>query len=94
MSERWIGRASRNIRSGEELFIGYLNCHNPTPIRQRETQYWGFSCACLKCENGLDYYTDSLEEERDLANGIRPADRSRLTASIRQQRRRHGTMPY
>ncbi|KAJ2989231.1 hypothetical protein NUW58_g3576 [Xylaria curta] len=69
---RWVGRANRHIKQGQELFISYLPNHNPLDGRQKEASNWGFICDCDKCLEMPDEYTASLQEARDIANGIEP----------------------
>ncbi|KAH8160327.1 hypothetical protein CIB48_g7925 [Xylaria polymorpha] len=69
--DRWVGRANRHIATGEELTIGYMAGHSPRRERQASTMTgWGFVCMCPKCSGGLDTYTASLEQARDIANGV------------------------
>ncbi|KAI0440125.1 hypothetical protein F4803DRAFT_553419 [Xylaria telfairii] len=69
--DRWVGRANRQIAVGEELTIGYITGHRPREERQETTRMgWGFDCMCTKCAGGLDTYTASLEQARDIANGL------------------------
>ncbi|TRX89189.1 hypothetical protein FHL15_009887 [Xylaria flabelliformis] len=65
---RWVGRASRNIAQGEELFVSYISNHAPTAQRQTNTTGWDFNCGCNKCLGGNDTYTAFLEDARDVAN--------------------------
>ncbi|KAI0446400.1 hypothetical protein F4803DRAFT_568418 [Xylaria telfairii] len=67
---RWVGRASRNIAEGEQLFIAYLAIHAPVAQRQAKSQQWGFNCACDKCLEKKDLYTSALEDARDIANNV------------------------
>ncbi|KAI1752117.1 hypothetical protein F4782DRAFT_547079 [Xylaria castorea] len=69
--DRWVGRVNRHIVKGEELTISYISCHSLREERQRDTMTgWGFACACTKCTGGLDNYTASLEQARDIVNGL------------------------
>ncbi|KAI1735668.1 hypothetical protein F4680DRAFT_452756 [Xylaria scruposa] len=65
---RWVGRASRNIAQGEQLFITYISNHAPTAERQINTNGWDFTCGCDKCLGANDTYTAFLEDARDVAN--------------------------
>ncbi|KAI1813413.1 SET domain-containing protein [Poronia punctata] len=68
---RWIGRASRNIKKGEEFTVVYLPCHASREEKQAETrETWGFDCDCPKCTGGLDEYTASLEEACAIENFV------------------------
>ncbi|KAI0530432.1 hypothetical protein GGR58DRAFT_518484 [Xylaria digitata] len=73
---RWVARACRDIKKGEELFISYILINNPLEERRAAIAGWGFVCDCPKCSGGSDTYTASLEDARDAANGIEP-DRNR-----------------
>ncbi|KAI1739107.1 hypothetical protein F4680DRAFT_449212 [Xylaria scruposa] len=74
---RWAGRANRPIAKGEELNISYLSSHSLREERQEDAMTgWGFACTCTKCTGGPDNYTASLEQARDIVNGL---DRSRTT---------------
>ncbi|KAI8624225.1 hypothetical protein F5Y19DRAFT_491190 [Xylariaceae sp. FL1651] len=70
---RWVGRATRNIKQGEELYITYIpNCTSRNKRQGQVVSTWGFSCQCPLCIEGPDTYTASLEEARDIANGVEP----------------------
>ncbi|KAI1127099.1 hypothetical protein F5Y10DRAFT_200230 [Nemania abortiva] len=69
---RWVGRAKRDIRQGEELLVTYSYCHDHTEQRLSNTRVWGFECDCPRCHDGPDTYTDSLIRARDLVNGVEP----------------------
>ncbi|KAJ8129079.1 hypothetical protein O1611_g4552 [Lasiodiplodia mahajangana] len=65
---RWVGRATRDIRLGEELTISYLPLYHPTEERQASTMDWGFKCLCDRCRGAEDTYTASLAEALFLAD--------------------------
>ncbi|KAI1114968.1 hypothetical protein F5Y14DRAFT_450588 [Nemania sp. NC0429] len=68
---RWVGRATRDIAKGEELFISYVPTHDLRKDRLVMTnQAWNFNCDCAKCGERLDTYTASLQTARDLATGV------------------------
>ncbi|KAI0452834.1 hypothetical protein F5B21DRAFT_320070 [Xylaria acuta] len=70
-ADRWVGRASRHIATGEELTIAYIPGHGWKEERRRNLERgWGFACACPKCTEGPDTYTASLERARDIVNGL------------------------
>lgn len=57
---RWIGRASRHIKKGEELTITYIPVHGLRAERREALKGWSFVCACEMCTSQRDTYTDSL----------------------------------
>ncbi|KAI1129945.1 hypothetical protein F5Y10DRAFT_276455 [Nemania abortiva] len=76
----WIARAARRIKEGEELLVSYIPNYYGVEERRKSTRSWDFICMCPRCVGGPDDYTASLEEARDLANGIEPdGDRVRPT---------------
>jgi hypothetical protein len=67
---RWLARAVRNIKKGEEMRISYLLKHCPKEERLNSSRNsWGFDCDCPKCLGGPDEYTASLEAALDVPSG-------------------------
>ncbi|KAJ3554111.1 hypothetical protein NPX13_g10703 [Xylaria arbuscula] len=65
-SYRWVGVATRAIKKGEEMCIAYIPTHNLRFQRQAQLEErWGFRCACSKCKEGEDEYTQSLIDARN-----------------------------
>ncbi|KAG5636026.1 hypothetical protein H0H81_009349 [Sphagnurus paluster] len=52
-------RALRNIKKDEELFMSYCDVGDPTAVRQKQLQSYGFQCTCRVCS---DPTTDALLE--------------------------------
>ncbi|KAI0392234.1 hypothetical protein F5Y17DRAFT_368114 [Xylariaceae sp. FL0594] len=72
MPGRWVGRARRNVKRGEEFTISYVPTDAPKHVRNEATRHWGFECDCVRCAGGPDEYTAELAEACDLANGVEP----------------------
>ncbi|KAJ3569373.1 hypothetical protein NPX13_g6110 [Xylaria arbuscula] len=67
---RWVGRARRRIRKGEEICISYVPTHDMLDKRQKAIREWGFTCLCAKCTGQVDEYTLALQEARDRLNTV------------------------
>jgi SET and MYND domain-containing protein len=69
-------RALERIRSGQEIFISYIDSSAPFGVRQAELkdQYF-FSCACSKCKLGMKAPQDAfLERSADFEQKISVID--------------------
>jgi len=42
-------RATREIVTGEEIFISYSDILEPAMLRQENLSYWKFTCTCQSC---------------------------------------------
>lgn len=63
---RWVGRATRPIAKGEEIFLTYVPTNNLREKRREQLQDgWDFKCECPKCSEGEDRYTQSLIDARN-----------------------------
>ncbi|KAI1357784.1 hypothetical protein F5Y08DRAFT_333616 [Xylaria arbuscula] len=67
---RWVGRARRRIRKGEEICISYVPTHDMLDKRQKAIHEWEFTCLCAKCTGQVDEYTLALQEARDRLNTV------------------------
>ncbi|KAI0107863.1 hypothetical protein GGR51DRAFT_570789 [Nemania sp. FL0031] len=68
---RWVGRATRDIHAGEEMFITYTPIHQPIRERRENMVSWRFICSCNRCRNREDTYTNSLHA-LSVAAGAQP----------------------
>ncbi|CAI9297067.1 unnamed protein product [Lactuca saligna] len=67
-----IVHASRDIKEGEEITLGYFDVFSPLKTRKEMTKNWGFDCHCKRCkfENGVSEKQEMGEIEMGYERGV------------------------
>ncbi|KAI3733659.1 hypothetical protein L6452_13108 [Arctium lappa] len=67
-----IVHASRDIKEGEEITMGYFDVFSPLKNRKEMVKNWGFDCHCKRCkfEDGISVKQEMGEIEMGYERGV------------------------
>ena len=78
-----ISRATRDIKSGEEVFQQYVPVKTLVDLRNKQfSESWGFECECKLCATERLSPADKLDKRKELLEKVERACNKRPISNI------------